>query len=255
MLLAASALKGYAVEAQDGAIGTVKDLQFDDRTWQIRWLVVDTGRWLTERKVLLHPSAIGKIDYGAQTLRVALSRQQVQGSPALSSDLPVSRQHESDLYGYYGWSPLWGGDLYGSELAGAGFGPSRYFGNKELYDDLGLGNHGDSGDPHLRSVSEVKGYHVHATDGDIGHVDNLMIDDGSWGIRYLVLDTSNWWMGKQVLMSPYAVSEISWSQEKVYLDVTRERVKASPAWDPAAMINDIYEKRLHEHYGWSGYGW
>jgi hypothetical protein len=255
MLLAASALKNYAVEAQDGTMGTVKDLLFDDRTWQIRWLVIDTGGWLSERKVLVHPSTIGPIDYGRRTVQVALTKLRVQDSPSLSTDLPVSRQHEADLYSHYDWSPVWGGALYGPEIAGASFGPPRFFGNKELYDDLGLGNHGDSGDPHLRSIAEIDGYHVHATDGDIGHVDNLMIDDGNWGIRYLVLNTSNWWAGKQVLMSPYAVTDISWSQEKVYLDVTRARVQSSPTWDPAAIVSEIYEKRLHSHYGWSGYGW
>ena len=255
MLLAASVLKDYSIEVQDGPIGKIKDLLFDDRTWQIRWLVIDTGGWLTGRKILLHPSAVYHIDFGHQILQVALTKLQVQSSPDLSSDQPVSQQHETDLYGYYDWNPLWGGELFSTEITEPGFGPRRFFGNKELYDDLGLGNRSDSGDPHLRSIEEVKGYHGHATDGDIGHVDNLLIDDAGWGIRYFVLSASNWWRGKQVLMSPYAVSEISWSQRKIYLDVTRGQVKASPAWDPAAIINDIYEKRLHGHYGWSGYGW
>jgi len=260
MLLAASALKDYSLEATDGAIGKVKDLLFDDRTWQIRWLAVDTGTWLTERKVLLHPSSVGPIDYHGQTLTVSLTKDQVKGSPDLIFDQPVSQQHETDLYSYYDLSPLWGTELYGAQIPYIGLGPQRYFGsgelyNKELYADIGLGNHGDNGDPHLRSISEVKGYHVNATDGDIGHVDNLMVDDSSWGIRYLVLNTSNWWIGKQVLMAPYAVNEISWSERKIYLNVTRDRVKASPPWDPAAIINDIYEKSLHTYYGWNGYGW
>jgi hypothetical protein len=119
--------------------------------------------------------------------------------------------------------------------------------------------HGDmqleEGDPHLRSIAEIKGYHIHATDGDIGHVENLLMDDASWAIRYLIVDTSNWWSGQHVLISPFAVLDIDVSDQDISLNVSRERVKASPPWDAVAMVDQYYEKRLHSHYGWPGYGW
>ncbi|MEO9168022.1 MAG: PRC-barrel domain-containing protein [Aestuariivirga sp.] len=255
MLLAASALKGYSVEALDGAIGTVKDLLFDDRTWQIKWLVVQAGNWLVDRKVLVHPSAVDDFDGDRQTLNVSLTRIQVKAGPPLSTDQPVSRQHELETYGYYGWDPMWGGDMYGSMMLGRMAGPPRYFGNKERYDDLGLGNVDGDSDPHLRSFNAVKGYHVQASDGDMGHIANLLIDNVQWGVRYLIVETSNWWMGKQVLMAPYAISSINWLDRTVYLDVTQAEVKASPEWDPATAIVENYQHGLHKHYGWGSYGW
>jgi sporulation protein YlmC with PRC-barrel domain len=255
MLLAASALKGYSVEAQDGALGTVQDLLFDDRTWQIKWLVVQAGSWLVERKVLLHPSAVEDFDYDCQTLKVTLTKQQVQESPRLSTDQPVSRQHESDTFGYYGWDPFWGGDMYGTMLVGGMVGPPRYFGSKERYDDLGHESAHSEDDPHLRSIHVVTGYHVQASDGDIGHVANLLIDNAQWGVRYLIVETSNWWMGKQVLMSPHSVTSIIWPDRTVYLDVSQAKVKASPEWEPTTAIRESYQHRLHKHYGWTGYGW
>jgi sporulation protein YlmC with PRC-barrel domain len=255
MLLAASAIKGYSVEAQDGALGTVKDLLFDDRTWQIKWLVVQTGSWLFDREVLLHPSAIEGFDNIRQTLHFSLTKQQVQDSPQLSTDEPVSQQHESNTLGYYGWDPFWGSDMYGTMLAGGMVGPPRYFGSKERYNDLGLDYAHDGADPHLRSIHEVTGYHVHATDGDMGHVANLLIDNVQWGVRYLIVDTSNWWMGKQVLMSPYSVDSVAWPDHTIYLDVRQAKVRASPEWDPATVIVENYQHDLHKHYGWKGYGW
>ena len=99
------------------------------------------------------------------------------------------------------------------------------------------------------------GYHIQATDGPIGHVENFLVDDETWGIRYLVIDTKNWWPGQHVLMSPYTVRGISWSDRDVTLDVTCDKIKAGPAWDPAGMIDRNYEERLHGYYGWPGYGW
>ncbi len=254
MLLVGSALKGYAIEASDGRIGTVGDFLFDDRTWKMRWLVVDTGGWLTGRKVLVHPSAITHVDYDRQELPVSLTKAQVEASPDILTDAPVSQQMETNLYDYYGWDPLWSGQYFDAgPMAGVVL-PSPYFGGT-LREPGDFQLHSDDGDQHLRSIAAVKGYHIHATDGDIGHVENFLIDDASWGIRYLIVDTRNWWPGQHVLMSPYAVRDISWRDHEVRLDVSRDRVKASPAWDPLAIIDQLYEKRLHSHYGWPGYGW
>jgi len=111
------------------------------------------------------------------------------------------------------------------------------------------------GDPNLRSLAAVTGYNVHASDGGIGHVADFLVDDASWGIRYLIIDTRNWWPGAHVLLSPYAIQEISWSRHEVRLDVSRERVRSSPPWNPLEALDEAYEKRLHGHYDWPGYGW
>ena len=161
---------------------------------------------------------------------MALTKAQVEGSPELAEDQPVSQQMEAQLYSYYGWDPLWGGAMASPLMAP----PSR------------------GADPHLRSVVEVTGYRVHAIDGEIGHIESLMIDDADWSVHYFVVDTRNWWFGKRVLISPLAVRAIDWFDRHVELNMSRELVKTSPPWDPLAAFNDEYAKRLHKHYGWPG---
>jgi sporulation protein YlmC with PRC-barrel domain len=255
MLLVGSVLKGYAVVASDGRIGTVSDFLFDDRTWKVRWLVVDTGVWLSGRKVLVHPSAIGHANYELRELSVALTMAKVKGSPDILQDQPVSQQMESHHYEYYGLDPLWGGTSYfGGGAIGAPLPPTYYDGRERRQrDEMEARSH--EGDPHLRSVAEVTGYHVHASDGQIGHVEDCLFDDTDWTIRYLIIDTRNWWPGEHVLLSPYGVKEISWSRHLVRLGVDRDRVKSSPPWKPLDTVEEAYERRLHDHYHWPGYGW
>ena len=257
MMQVISALKGYAIEVSDGRMGAVSDFLFDDASWRVRWLVVDCGDWLTGRKVLIHPSAISRADLEQRQFLVSLTKAQVEMSPELAEDQPVSQQMENQLYTYYGWDPLWGGP-YLSGTPGAIASPFMappYFG-------LGLSAgeaHGEGAslpgsDPHVRSVEEVTGYHIHAVDGELGHVENFMIDDGDWSIQYFIVDTANWWFGKRVLISPLAVKSIDWYDRHVELDVTREKVKSSPPWNPLDAFTQLYAKQLHDHYSWPGTG-
>ena len=273
MLQVSSAMKGYAIAAKDETIGTVSDFLFDQTTWTVRWLVVDTGKWLTGRKVLIHPSAIDHVDHERRQINVSLTRKQVEDSPDIRQDRPVSQQMQNDLYGYYGWDPLWNGGMYGTGIDSAGVYGGLYTGGllaggmgetglAERERPYGPGRHGgdddvalDEGDPNLRSIAEVIGYHVHAADGSIGHVENVLLDGPSWGIRYLVINTSNWWIGQHVLISPYAIKDIDWPDRSIRLDTTRAKIKASPPWKPSDVIDGTFERRLHEHYGWPGYGW
>ena len=251
MLLVGSALEGYEIHASDGKIGTVSDLLFDDTTWKVRWIVVDVGTWLSGRKVLIHPSAIVEADHRRQELAVRLTKAKVKDSPDILQDRPVSQQMESDLYSYYNWDPAWGADYFAPSVMSSG----AYFTDTMLRDPPGLGLRLSDGDPHLRSITTVKGYHVHATDGEIGHIENLLLDDANWHINYLIIDTKNWWFGKHVLVSPFAVRAIIWDEKEIQLDITRDRVKNSPPWDPLAAIDRAYERELHGYYGWPGYGW
>lgn len=267
MLNVITSLDRFAIQAKDGSLGTVSDFLFDDSTWMMRWMVVDTGRWLSGRKVLIHPSAVVSADYGARELTVALSMAQVEASPEILQDRPVSLQMQNDLYNYYGWDPSWGRGMFGSGMYGGGmYGAGSgavaaplsapiYFGASAVRE----AEHGDfrldDGDPHLRSIAEVTGYHVRATDGHIGHIGDFLVETESWDVRYLVVETSNWWVGQQVLISPFAVKGVDWSDRQITLDLTRDKVKSSPAWDYTNTIEGTFEKRLHSHYGWSGYGW
>lgn len=257
MLNAASSLRDFDIQATDGSLGTISDFLFDDTTWKLRWMVVDTGRWLSGRKVLVHPSAVILVAIEGRQVNVALTKQQVEDSPDILQDRPVSRQMQNDLYGHYGWDPLWGGGMYPGSF-GAIASPlsaPAYFGTAAMRNAERDGMNLDDGDPHLRSTVEVAGYHVHATDGDIGHVQDFLIDDASWEIRYLIVDTSNWWVGQHVLISPYSVRNVDWSERHVRLDLSRDKIKSSPSWNPSNLVDGDFERRLHSHYDWPGYGW
>lgn len=251
MLLLESTLKTYLVEADDGSIGSVTDCLFDEKTWKLRWLVVDTRTWLIGRKVLIHPSVVGQADSDHLRLPVSLTKAQIKASPPITFDLPVSAQMEDRVYGYYGWNSEWGGRGYFSHS------PATSDGEAAVLDRPGSEPKTDpgAGDPNLRSVAAVNGYQVKASDGEIGHIENFVIDDVSWDIRYVIIDTRNWWFGQHVLMSPFAVESINWQDRNVLLDVSRDQVKSSPPWKPVDPIDKSYQESLHGYYTWPGYGW
>jgi hypothetical protein len=208
---------------------------------------VDTGTWLKDRKVLLHPSAIEKADIPAGALLVRLTRDQVEKSPSIATDEPVSLQMEYSLYGYYGVDPLWGGGYYGGNAIARPM-AAPHFDAAEVAAGL-RGTHGP-GDKHLRSLAEVTGYNIHASDGEIGHVEGFLIDDEGWDIRYLVANTRNWWFGRHVLLSPASVRAIEWDVRTVNLDLTCYKIKGSPPWDPSGLLDRAYEQVLLAYYAW-----
>lgn len=262
MLTNVQDLEGYAVAATDGVIGHVKDLYFDDEGWTVRYFVVDAGGWLSSRKVLISPYAVGKPGAAEKVLPISLTREKVKNSPDIDTDKPVSRQHEIDYLGYYGYPLYWGGagawgDVFypGAMLSGWGdvgarsslIGPSTA---PPLADEKQHESHADS---HLRSCQTVRGYHVHASDGDIGHVQGMLVDDESWAIRYLVVDTSNWWLGHKVLIAPQWIESVRWSDEKVSVDLTRKAVEDSPPYLPTAPLDRQQETNLYHHYARPSY--
>lgn len=254
MLLVASALRGYDIEAIDGGIGTVSDFLFDDTSWAVRWFVVDNGTWLNERKLLIHPSAIGTTAYERHALTVTLSKAQIEGSPTIGRDQPVSRQMELSLFDDFGASPLWeeGGYFGGGAIASPLSSPP-IFGHTPMGSSDGDVSPGDQHHLHLRSIAAVTGYHLHAVDGMIGHVENVMIDDSRWDVRYFIVDTRRFWPGRHVLLSPHAVTEVDWLRQEIRLNLSCETVRTSPEWNPADVIDAEFEKRLHTHYNWPAY--
>jgi hypothetical protein len=252
MLFVESMLKGYTVEASDGKIGVVRDFLFDDQSWKIRWLVLDAGSRLPRRKILLHPSALAAPEPLRKSIAVKLTKAEVDGSPDFLEHQPVSRQMEAHLYDYYGWDPTWGSSYFGGGAIATPFSSPPLVGGVPPEEAAAAANP-EEADAHLRSTSEVTGYHVHATDGEIGHVENFVFDHANWDIRYFGVDTRNWWAGEHVLISPYAVREIDWAGRHVELNITRAQVKASPPWDSVAMVDRPYERQLHSHYDWPGY--
>ena len=232
-------------------MGAVSDFLFDDASWRVRWLVVDTGHWLSGRKVLLPPSALGERNADKRALAVKLTVQQIKDSPDVDTDRPVSRQMETSVNDYYGWSPYWGS---GSYLGGYGFIPgaamvSPYLGARSRHDQSVHDAQLERDDVHLRSVETVTGYHIHATDGQIGHVADFLVDDADWSIHYLVVDTKNWWPGKTILISTRSAGDVNWTDRLVNLDVDRQKIMNGPAFDPSMTIDRAFDEELLAYYG------
>jgi hypothetical protein len=250
MLWDASALDGYAIEASNGRIGSVGDFLFRDTTWIVRWLVVDTGNWLSGRKVLLPLSALGRPDPSLRQFPIKLTMQQVKDSPDIDTDRPVSRQHETHIYRHYGWDPYWGRTFF--PMGGGVAMP--FTETLPRSGSVPLGAFSDhsrqaEGDPHLRSAEAVTGLQVHATDGEIGHVEDFLLDDADWSIRYIKVDTKNWWPGNRVLISPRSIRSIDGPSRLVHLDVGRQKVKNSPPYDPSRTVDGAYDETFLTYYG------
>jgi len=246
MLTNTTNLKGFAIRAEDGELGTVEEFYFDDETWAIRYLTVDTGGWLGGREVLISPISVVKADWQGRRLDVALTKKQVENSPDIDTHKPVSRQQEAEFFGYYGypsyWSGpyMWGPAFYPAGLAYAPLGSTEPIADKTWK---------ESADSHLRSTDAVMGYHMAAIDGEIGHVAGFLVDDEAWAIRYLEVATHNWWPGKKVLVSPAWIERVSWADSKVYAALSRDDIKTAPEYFEAVKITREYEIRLHLHYG------
>jgi uncharacterized protein YrrD len=226
----------FAIAAKDGDIGRIKDVYFDDHEWTIRHLVVDTGGWLTGRKVLVPPNAVMKIGRGEKKAFVDLTRQQVQNSPDIDTDVPVGRQHEKVLSDYYGYPYYWNGPyLWGYAVLPGLIEPGI---DRSLWEDperqaLERKEHERANaNPHLRSGKEVIGYDIHAVDDTFGHVEDLLFDEDNWKIELLAVDTRDWWPGKSVMISPDCIDRISWDDKSIVVKVTREQVEHSPEYDP-----------------------
>lgn len=257
MLRSVKELYGLTIRATDDEIGKVDDFLFDDERWTVRYMVVDTGGWLTGRLVLVSPRAIERVDWHARAVAVNLTRAKVENSPDIAADLPVSRQKESEYSQYYGYPPYWGS----AGLWGLGMHPTAYLGYPAPHTSTPLQTPDQDtapdaaepeGDEHLRSTREVQGYHIHARDGEIGHVQDFVLEDETWAIRYVVVDTKNWWFGKHVLVAPEWITAVRWAEAMVDADLLRDEIKNSPQYDPDK-LNRAYEQQLHRHYQRRGY--
>lgn len=240
MLRSAKSLRDYHIQATDGNIGRIKDFLFDGKEWVVRYAVVDTSEWLAGRKVLLIPGILGSPSTEGNLVPVELTREQVHNSPPIDAAKPVSRQNEVDLFEYYGWSPYWGAGHGGFTR------PVARAIDAEQREASGIS---PPGDPNLRSMREVDGYAIEAVDGAIGHMEDFILDDEQWQVRYLVVDTRTWLSGRRVLVSPEWADAIRWQDRVVRVELTKEQIQDSPAYDPRQPVNRQDEVHLYDYYG------
>jgi hypothetical protein len=248
MLHSVKKLDGCRILATDGAIGTVKEIYFDDEQWVVRYLVLDTGSWLNGRKVLISPYAVKFVDWDTRAVAVNLTRYQVQRSPGIDTDKPVSRQQEAEYHRYYRYPQYWRYAAYWAWGATPVVVPP----DPQVRADAEAQRRADAdqanADAHLRSSKAVHGYRIQAADDLIGHVADFLFDEETWAIRYLIVDTHNWRPGKHVLVAPQWLRAVSWGERTLRVALTRAEIERSPEYDPQYLPSQDYERALHEHY-------
>ena len=239
MLHKSASLKGYKIHCLDGEVGRVTDFYFDDRFWTIRYLVAETGGWLARKEVLISPYALEQVNQTEQYISVNLTKKQILESPSADSSKPVSRQTEEAYCSYYGWPEYWNG-------------PHMWGFYPDIIRDRRLWKESipeeKSWDSNLRSTHKISGHQVLALDGAVGHVDDFIIDDESWAIRYLLVDTGHELAGRNVLISPDWIDSVSWNKVTVLLSISREAILLAPRYTEKSLLSRDYETALHLHY-------
>ena len=238
MLYTLNDLEDFTVNAADGYIGKVKDFYFDDRTWIIRHLVVESGTWLKHRKVLLPPVSIKYLSRESKTITVDISMNQIKNGPSIDKDLAVSPQSEIDYLSYYGYS------FYRGTTDAQGQDDERQIAETFAAIDAVRRMNGDR---HLRSCKEIINYNIEAIDSEVGHLQGMLFDEDTWSVQYLMVNTSNWWLGHQVLIEPQAIKDISWGDARIYMDLLRQQVQDAPIFDPDSPSTYEKDSGVHLH--------
>ncbi|MDC2887981.1 PRC-barrel domain-containing protein [Psychrosphaera algicola] len=255
MLQRTDDLNACQIQSMEGDLGKIHDVYFDDEEWAIRYLVVATNNWFIKREALISPISLIKPDWLNKTLKVNLTQEQIDDCPDISVHEPVSRQQEYRYFGYYGYPIYWGG----VGLWGQGFYPDGLMTVDEDISDkpnaLAAKAYAETQneDPHLRSWKEVKGYVVNGSDGEIGHIHDLLIDEKTYAVRYVVVRTNHWWTGHDILLPPQWFTDIKWKDSSAFVNHTRDEIKGAPNFEALATMDRDWEVTMHKHYKRKGY--
>jgi hypothetical protein len=227
----------YPILATDGEIGRASDFYLDDERWVIRYLVVIAGSWLNGRSVLISPMAITRADWDSKQIHVALTKEQVMNSPGSETHQPVSRQWEAEYSAYYRWPYYWTGPgLWGAWPTPGGAAAAPYAVPAvppSVAGEIQARLEQEKEENHLRSVQEVIGYAVLARDGEAGRVEDFLVDDESWAIRQIMVDTTSWWPGGEVLVGPEHAESVDWPRGEIAFDLSREDIRSRPEFRPS----------------------
>ena len=238
-------LIGFTIGATDGEIGKVKEFYYDDETWIIRYLIVDTGNWLSGRVVLISPGSLSTPDWENEVFPVNLTKEQIMNSPEIDTEKLVNRQEKFKSYIY---SPRVNYLDDGRVRLEMGMQKTNPIAQEVQKDENTIDKITDN-DLHLRSTDNVTGYCIKATDGEIGDVEDFIIDDRTWRISFLVVDTGNWFPGKKVLLTPKKIKEIDWQTNTVFVNTSVAHVTNSPEYNPTQPLNEVYVEYVHNYYG------
>lgn len=250
MLLSAQELQGYTIHARDGDLGTVRTFYFDAEEWCIHSMVVDTGTWFSGTYVLLPVNVLGQADWQNQRLSVDLTQEEVRNSPEVPKHTESSGYEGTAMGTYASGNVYWSTDPFVLHSVAARPASTTILAAPVAVDTAPRPGPADMQGRGgvLRSTRDIMGYYIQATDGQIGHVEDFVIDTATWHIRYMVVDTRNWWPGKKVLVSPLWIDLIDWNAEQVTVNLSRDRIKNSPEYDVAVPLDRAYETSLFDHY-------
>lgn len=249
MLRSVKELEGYAIGATDGTVGKVTNFYFDDLAWVIRYLVVETGAWLSGRKVLISPIAIGQLNRTERVLSVSITKEQVRCSPDIDAERPLSWQNEERYLDHYGYPKYWGG----AGIWGQGTHPSSLLSESGNDSGTAATANGERDDSLLRDCNAIMNYQIHAADGDVGALSGLLIDEDAWAIRFLIVDTGEWWAGHQMLIATELIEEVKWPDASVSVDLTRQLLKDAPPYNSTLRLGSREETGIYQHLGRPGY--
>ena len=222
MLHLAHKITGASVRGVDGEIGTLEDFYFEEDRWTVRYLLVDTGKWFSGKRVLISPMSVPD-GWGREGVRLTLTKDQVWNSPEIK-DGELSNEGEAQVLTYYGYPDYWGS----ASIWGSFDSPTALMARAPAVTPAPQNDGIDPEQRHLRSIKKSTGYHLHARDGEIGHVDDFLIGQESWRIRYLLVDTSNWIGGRSVIVSPEAVEGIDKDKGLLHINADRRAIKQAP---------------------------
>lgn len=248
MLRSVKDLYKHTVQTVDQQTASVSDLYFDPANWEVLYLAVDTGTWLSGRKVIVSLETLEPPLWEEKLLPLKLTQAQLRHSPDIYTGPSLSPSHESQLRTHYNLPPInrLGGGLFNEQTFGMSLDSIVNVVEAEI--DKAEAKQHQVNRPDLQSVSQVMGYYIQAQDGQIGHVEDFMVDDTVWMLRYLIIDTGNWLPGRKVLISTAWVEAITWDDSRVHLNLSRESIKNSPEYDPSIPLSRAYEVELHDHY-------
>jgi len=259
MLYKLNELNGFSIHAADGNIGSVKDFYIDEKQWVVRYFIVETGSWLESQKVLLSPISIKHLDLEERIVTVSIDREQVKHSPPIDTHKPISQHYEVDYLSHFGYALYWGNTgLWGAYetpgmIATGSANPSHTRSDDPKDTDTCAAARCTQSDCHLHSCNDIIDYHIQALDGEIGHLQGMLVDEETWAVRYFIVNTSNWWLGHQVLVAPAWIKSVDWAESKILVDMTQQQIKDAPTFDPNVPFSRQKELGIHIHYGRTGY--
>ncbi len=243
MLRTARTLKNYKLECIDGELGKAKEFHFDTQCWIVRYLIAETGSWLAGRKILISPHAMDSIRREDQHIFIDLNKNQIKDAPLLYNNHPISREFEEENCRYYDWPIYWHSQSFGEQQPRL---------RNRNYDQWNECKHDNIVcDIRLRSTLEINDFHIQTLDNDIGHIEDFIIDDAAWVIRYLIVSIRSGWPEYRVLIPPQWINRISDTEGKVFVSFNRESFDQMQEYTEESLLNLNYETELCSNYNLS----